>query len=515
MDLDNFSNSSLRNQNKMNLKNAFAEIAGFLDSRNEWLLNHLSGKTFSLERSEIELLLEHNKIIFGFLDEKGFQVWRVANYKIENENIRLELTRNFEKEREKIRLVPRISAGELSESIELARLDEANKIASLLIAENPRAKLVRVSLNEKNGRFAQIIFANSVGEQSAALADVSTIVTPENFLSTAILWLTKLANRRKKPINEIWILADKKRAKNLQKLHALLDENWKQKIKIWEISRKAAKARSVEESKLRSLKKLEIKDLWGEKPKEIPLTDSFEMSRTAQEIIRLAPENIDLLFTKHGETLRFFGLPFARARKVFGEEKTWFGIERDKQILNENSREDFFDLLENLKIYRRFDSPNERHALFRLAPEAWLEAILRRNIKLLDTNLVLSPIYNQFRTSKDTIDLLALRRDGRLAIVELKVSPDREMIFQAADYWRKIELERRKGNLQKAKIFGDLEIADASTLVYLVAPTLSFHYDFGFLSKTVSPEIEIYRFDLNENWREDLKVLRRGKISDN
>ena len=60
-------------------------------------------------------------------------------------------------------------------------------------------------------------------------------------------------------------------------------------------------------------------------------------------------------------------------------------------------------------------------------------------------------IYNQFRAERDKIDLLALRKDGRLIIIELKVAPDREMIFQAADYWRKIELQRRKGNLQKAE----------------------------------------------------------------
>ena len=90
----------------MNLKNAFAEITRFLDSKNEWLLNHSSGKTFALQRSEIEFSLERNKIIFAFLDEKGFQIWRVTDYKIENEKITLDLTRNFEKEREKIRLVP-------------------------------------------------------------------------------------------------------------------------------------------------------------------------------------------------------------------------------------------------------------------------------------------------------------------------------------------------------------------------------------------------------------------------
>ncbi len=176
--------------------------------------------------------------------------------------------------------------------------------------------------------------------------------------------------------------------------------------------------------------------------------------------------------------------------------------------MNEATREEFFDLLENLEIYRRFDSENKRHDFFRLAPEAWLEAILRRNIKLLDGNLILSPIYNQFRAASDKIDLLALRTDGRLIVIELKVEPDREIIFQAADYWQKIELQRRSGNLRRAKIFGDLEIADQSAIVYLVAPTLSFHRDFAFLSQTVSPRIEIYRFDLNENWRENLKVMK-------
>ncbi len=70
----------------------------------------------------------------------------------------------------------------------------------------------------------------------------------------------------------------------------------------------------------------------------------MQISRTAQEIVKIAPDKIDLFFTKQGETLRFEGLPFARVRKISGEEKCWFGIERDKQILNEKSRDEFFDL---------------------------------------------------------------------------------------------------------------------------------------------------------------------------
>jgi hypothetical protein len=73
-------------------------------------------------------------------------------------------------------------------------------------------------------------------------------------------------------------------------------------------------------------------------------------------------------------------------------------------------------------------------------------------------------------------------------------------------------LQKRKDSLQKARIFGDLEISDKPTLVYLVAPTLSFHKDFEFLASTISSEIEIHRFNLAENWRENLKVLERKKV---
>src|SRR5690606_10293599 len=123
------------------------------------------------------------------------------------------------------------------------------------------------------------------------------------------------------------------------------------------------------------------------------------------------------------------------------------------------------------------ESPSARHKFYGMASETWLESILRRNIRQLDPNLILSPIHSQFRAAAEKIDLLALRRDGRLAIIEIKTSPDRETVFQAADYWRRIEHQRRKGELAKLRLFGDMEIADRPALVYVVAPALSFHYD--------------------------------------
>ena len=493
----------------MNCETALAEITEILASSSEWLIIHASGKSFALQNREIEITPERGKIILGFLDEKGFQLWRVAGYKIEEELLILDVTRSFGREQDEIKFVPRISAGELSAAVELARLEKANRLARLIIAENPQSKLIRVALNKENGRFATIIFALPTKKQIAVLSDVSGGATPENLLTTAILWLSKLGTRRKHPIAAIWILAEPKLSGNLRKLHALLKENWKSRITIREISRENAKSQN---NRITEKRTLAIKDLWRGQASKISLPETTELTRTAAEITKLAPDKIDVIFSKHGETVRFCGLPFARVRRIGAAEKCWFGIERDRRILNEQTRPEFFDLIENLKTHRRSDAPNQRHEFYRLAPEAWLEAILRRDINLLDNNLILSPIHHQFRTGGDRIDLLALRKDGRLIVIEIKTSPDREMIFQAADYWRKIELQRRGGSLQKAQIFGELEIADQPTLVFLVAPTLSFHYHFEFLANTIAPEIEIYRFDLNENWRENLKVMRIEKI---
>ncbi len=490
-------------------ENLQAEIQNLLDAHHEWLLIYQTGKSFSFQKTEIEITFERNKTLFSFLDDKGFQTWRIADFQTKNNEISLNLTRNFEKERTKIRLVPRVLAKDLSDSVELARLEKANKIAALLRETFPKIKLVRVELNKENGRFAQIVFENPNGKQTAVLADVSENLTPEILLSTAILWLVKLQNRKKNPSETIWIVGEKQQAKKLQKLHALLKENWKAKILIKEISRQTAQAQS---EILKDLPRLQITDLWRGKASEIKSAESSSLSETAQKIIEFSPEEIDAVFSKHGETLRFNGLPFARVRKIFDEEKVWFGFEKSRRILSESNFDELLELIENLRAFRRFDSPNKRHVLFETAPEAWLEANLRRNIKLLDANLILSPIYHQFRAERDKIDLLALRKDGRLVIIELKTATDREMIFQTADYWRKIELQRQTGNLQKAKLFGDAEIADAPTICYTVAPTLSFHRDFDFLASTIADEIEIHRFNLAENWRENLKVLERHEI---
>ena len=226
------------------------------------------------------------------------------------------------------------------------------------------------------------------------------------------------------------------------------------------------------------------------------------------------------MHARHGQTLRYFGLPFARVREVMDTERVWFGIESSRRSLLEGKTEnEYLALLLALRDHRSADASDHRHALYRTAAEAWLESLLRRDISQLDPGLIVAPLHAQFRTAKGgrlgvrPIDLLALRRDGRLVVIELKVSEDREHVLQGADYWQRVEAHRRRGHISRARLFGRQRIRDESPLVYLVAPTLRVHPAFQTLARSIAGDIEIYRFDINEDWRSGVRVMRRLRVN--
>jgi hypothetical protein len=207
-------------------------------------------------------------------------------------------------------------------------------------------------------------------------------------------------------------------------------------------------------------------------------------------------------------------------RALLGREKVWFGIDRaHRRLLDETTWNEWQELLRDLREHRSAAALDHRHAFYRAAPEAWLESMLRRDITRLDPGLIIAPLHAQFRTARGAklgirpIDLLALRQDGRLVVIELKVSEDREHVLQGADYWRRVEAHRRRGHIAKAKLFGERSISDEPPLVYLVAPTLRVHPSFQTLAHCISSDIEIYRFDINEDWRSGVRVMRRMLVS--
>ena len=480
-----------------------SQLIETLDSHPEWLLMRKGSRPFPLLREELVVDISRDKVLLDLIDDQGFRSCRISSFSIVDDEITVEATGNFGAEAGTFSLIPRIAARTLTEELRLARERVANDIASLIEPSFPGTKLERVSLNVDGGRIAQILYKTLDGS-AAAVADVTAKLDAESYLASAISWVELLSLRKKQPILTISIIAEKRRAAELQKLHALLSDKWRSKISIIRIDR------TREIPRLQTLPTRRISELWREKPRRLVRPDSEIPSKLARQIMSASFGNIDTVNTKNGETLRFNGLQFARVRTVMKTERAWFGLNREMIPLTEDSRPKLTELVRELTVYRSPESPNLRHRYYKASPEAWLESLLRRDVKQLDANLFISPVYNQFRSAGNKIDLLALRNDGRLVLVEIKTSPDRTMPFQAAGYWRRIELQRRRGILADADLFEGREISDQPTLVYLVAPAWSYHADHERFAGIVSTEIEMWRFELHEDWRREIRVVGRS-----
>ncbi len=119
------------------------------------------------------------------------------------------------------------------------------------------------------------------------------------------------------------------------------------------------------------------------------------------------------------------------------------------------------------------------------------------------------PVFAQAGGQRGVLDLLTVTRSKRLAILELKASENPDLPLQAADYWLRIRRQQAQGDLARYGYFTSTELQSAPPLVYLVAPALRFHPTTDTILRYLSPEMEVIRVGLAENWRRGLRVMMR------
>jgi hypothetical protein len=145
------------------------------------------------------------------------------------------------------------------------------------------------------------------------------------------------------------------------------------------------------------------------------------------------------------------------------------------------------------------------------ASERMLESIIRSNIATIDAMLLPSPIHGQVLTfaagDRDLIDLLAVSCEGRLAVLELKITEDLHLPMQALDYWMRIRWHAERNELQH--LFPRIPLANTLPKLLLVAPAMSFHSSNALVLRYFSPEIEVERVGVNSDWDQRLKVVLR------
>ena len=499
------------------------QLSALLQAHPEWLFVSSDGEAQSLRRSEIDVIVAGNRLLLSCWTEKGTRTWRILDWQWTGGALLLNVSRRMGAERMRLELVPRTSARAITATIRAARQARCERLAQLARDWQPNATIERCALSPgtrpgQPGRYARILLRWKGGRIAVTGPVVaSNPSSVDAFLSSTLLWFTRTRDRarpliKQALIEQLWLIVSEEIAKSACYRVALLRESLKNVITIF-----------VVDDDLTSLSPLtcpERRELWSRKLARFPPVPTATLSDQTFAIIAEAPDAIDVVHSRHGQTLRYFGLPFARVRSLLGVERLWFGIDSShRRLLDQSSLREWQNLLRDLRDHRSAFTPDQRHAFYRSAAEAWLESLLRRDITKLDPGLIIAPLHAQFRTAPTgklgirPVDLLALRQDGRLVVIELKASEDREHVLQGADYWRRVEAHRRRGHIAKAKLFGDKSIKNEPPLVYLVAPTLRVHPSFQTLARCIASDIEIYRFDINEDWRSGVRIMRRVRVN--
>jgi hypothetical protein len=501
------------------VESARQQIAALFRQHAEWFCTAGRGETYALRREELDVSVAHGRLMLSCWTEKGSRSWHVLGWEWNGQMLLLQASLRLGAELPLIELVPRAPALAVAATIRAAREIRCQKLGQLACAVRPQTRIERCALSpgtrpSQPGRYARIILnrkltriavSGPVGSSQPASVDA--------FLSSTLLWFKRTADRVKPPyIEQLWLIVSDELIKPLLYRVALLRSALQDQIRLFVVD--------TDLTSLTATEPLERHALWKKKLGSFPPVPAATITAQTSAIIAAAPDAIDVVHARHGETLRYFGLPFARVRTVLDTQRVWFGLDGTRrQLLEKSTQCDWENLLHDLRAYRSAFASDRRHAFYRSAAEAWLESLLRRDITKLDPGLIIAPLHAQFRTARGgklgirPIDLLALRQDGRLVVIELKVYEDREHVLQGADYWRRVEAHRRRGHIARAKLFGDLKIEDEPPLVYLVAPTLRVHPSFQKLAQCIANDIEIYRFDINEDWRAGVRVMRRMRVN--
>lgn len=501
-------------------ESAARRIAELLAAHGEWLYVEGENRPSALRRSECDARMVHGQLIFSCWADAGARSWRVKGWEWTGEKLLLEASRRMGAESCKLELIPRASASAALAEIGATRKERCLQLAQLACAQLTDVKVERAGLSAgarrgQPGRYARILLRQG-NKRIAVAGPVAGADASERdaFLSSALLWFARARERASGPVvQQLWLVVPTELIESMARQLALLRDDLRRSIKLYEIDDGW--------QTLTPARMLERAELWMDTPPRFrPSAKDTKPSDWAKRLLALSPEAIDIVRARNGETLRFHGLAFARVRRLMNTERAWFGIEGERRrLLDESNWNECVELVKELRKHRNANAPDHRHAFYKSAPEAWLESLLRRDITRLDPGLRIAPLHAQFRTAHDAraatrpVDLLALRRDGRLVVIELKVTEDREHVLQGADYWRRIEAYRRAGHINRARLFGKAVILDEPPLVYLVAPLLRFHRSFQTLAHSITPEIEMYRFDINEDWRAGVRAVRRERVT--
>jgi hypothetical protein len=276
------------------------------------------------------------------------------------------------------------------------------------------------------------------------------------------------------------------------------------RVEIYEVDESAWRARRVDPADAGNLA------TWLTPRREVD-----ETLHAADAVVRkaqaLAPDAIDAVVPPGTceVALRFRGLEFAR----WHNGQLHCGLPDERRLSGARGWPVVEKLVRELAAHRHADAAHAQHALYRAQAERWLETLALADPARIDAQLDPRHLYSQVPAfsagDRGVMDLLGVTRDGRLAVIELKVSEDIHLALQAVDYWLRVRWHHRQGDFQRYGYFSGVELQVKPPRLLLVAPGLRFHPVTDTVLRYLSEEVEVVRIGLNENWRRGIEVVFR------
>lgn len=481
----------------------------------------------TLARDGFEFSVEWGKLIFAWWDDQRAQSWRVTAYEADGAELRLQATRGMGRATMLLTLrdVARWRAGQATEDLSRGarRAHYARLLAQLIAGRSDEVQVQRAGGRAHYARLTLRLGGVTVLAIGVNEAEAQTDI--DGVLAAGLVWLANFnaAREAKQQARRLWFCLPHGRAQTAIERLTLLDAaHLGARVECFEVDESREEMTAVQPAAQG--------ELLNAHPRQVSWPSQVATSeRWRARIMALAPGLIEARQRPQheGEGFGINGLEFAR---VTGSEspRVQFGVAglrtedatsaaAQLTVLTEANFGALERLVREIVRYRAAAAPDRQHPFYRLRPEAWLEALLRRDIRALDATLDERFVYAQIPTwrgeERSVIDLLTVNNQGRLVVIEIKAGEDPQLPLQGLDYWLRVEQARLRGELSRRGLFAGLEIAEQAPLLYLVAPRLRFHRTFAIVAGCLTPQIEAYRIGLNTDWRAGVRVHTCERIN--
>jgi hypothetical protein len=455
--------------------------------------------------------VSYGKLILSCWGDAWSRSWRIISCELSPERITLECAKQMGLKR----CVLTLSRGAGVREVAEARNEFARKLSAIIEANHPPLRVEQAVTARNDPRHLSGVHARLVirdrGRRFAGIG-VSEIELQQNVdgaLAAGLIWLEELG-RRSGAVEGLMIFAPRCDTIAIR-LSALAPGT---KIALFRIDETKGAIEPVspfDQGDLNDRFRKAARRAHWPRPGMLPP----DCAMLVESVRRLAPYDIETHHRGPWVSLSVRGLEVARV--WINRRRVEFGIGEARVKLDQRNEHDLERLIHEALAHRRPESESRNEMVYRYQPERWLESIISRNVAALDATLDPRFVYSQVPTyrgeQRTFIDLLAVTGEGRLVVMELKVSEEIEFPFQGLDYWLRVEWHRARGDFHRRGYFEGLTLNDLPPLLYLVAPLFRFHATTKLIAGSIHERVPVYRVGLNEDWRREVRVLLRERLN--